>query len=713
MPTKYFYCVILWMGTLLSGIVWAIDPDELDIVDTYGGEQYINIATGNRKPLRVAPAVASVISASDIQKMGATELNQVLESVPGLHVSASTTNFNPVFTIRGIFSDFNSQVLVLVNGLPITSVFTGNRGQVWGGMPVQNISRIEVIRGPGSAIYGADAFAGVINIVTKTADELDGLDSGFRAGNFDTQEGWLQYGGRIRDLNVAFSFQAGSTDGQHRIVESDAQTFFDGLFGTRASLAPGPVSVGRRYVDTNLDLSLDDWHLRLWWQGRDRVGTGAGFAQALDPSGSSSSSRFNADLTYENDHWLEDWGLSAQLSFYDIANRSDLVLFPSGSAFPQLDPDTNQVIAVNSFPDGVRGSPDVFERHYRAELSGIYTGFSNHALRTGAGYRFQDMYKVNDDKNFFQAGNPLPIPLQPGQTGTPFLVPHSRGDVYGFIQDEWNLWKDWTLTGGVRYDYYSDFGSTVNPRLALVWQTSYSLTSKLLYGRAFRAPSFGEQFANMETPAFLGNSDLKPETINTLELAFDYQPVDEIRSKLNLFHYWYDDIIRPVADPGSTNQATRKFQNSGTQTGYGLELEGEWTPYDFLHLQANYAFQRSHDNSSDGNAGFAPTHQVYARLDWKFHRDWNLDVQSNWVGDRKRTALDRRAQVPDYFTVDMAVRGQNIFDDWGLSLSVWNLFNANAREPSPPFANFQSSLVPGDFPTLGRSYYFELRYHLN
>ncbi len=714
MLRRLFSLLTVSVGILISGMGWAAEEDESDLAELYGGEQYVSIATGSQTLLRQAPAVASVITDADILKMGAIELNQVLETVPGLHVSASNT-FNPIFTIRGIHTNDNPQVLMLINGIPITNALAGNRGVIWGGMPVQNISRIEVIRGPGAAVYGADAFAGVINIITRTASEIDGLDTGFRAGNFDTQQGWLQYGGKFKGVDVAFSFQAGSTDGQKRIIESDAQTFFDSVFPSRASLAPGSVSVGRRYVDTNLDLSFDEWRLRLWWQGRDRVGTGAGFAQALDPSSNNSSSRFNADLTYDNNHWFEDWELTAQFSFFDVANRSDLVLFPPGATFPSAFDGQGVPTAFGTFPNGVLGSPDTFERHYRADFSGTYSGIKDHALRMGAGYRFQDLYKVQEQKNFFQAGNPFPIPLPPGENSTPFISPHNRGDAYVFLQDEWSLWKDWTLTGGLRYDNYSDFGSTVNPRMALVWQTTYALTSKLLYGRAFRAPSFGEQFNNMETPAFLGNPDLKPETINTLELAFDYQPRNDLRAKLDLFHYWSNDIIRPVANPGST---TRTFQNAGNQQGYGFELEGEWVPLDYLHFNANYSYQKSTDNRTNSDAGFAPTHQVYGRMDWEFIRGWNLNVQTNWVGDRKRPAMDSRAQVPYYFTVDTTIRGDDIVDDWTFSMSAWNLFNSNAREPSPPFVNPQSpqspqtGLVPGDFPTLGRSYYFELRYHL-
>ncbi len=677
--------------------------DESDLAEIYGGEEYISIATGSEQLLRRAPAVATVITAQDIEKIGATELNEILETVPGLHVSVSAQAYNPIFQIRGIHSEFNPQVLMLINGIQITNVFAGNRSIVWGGMPVNNIARVEVIRGPGSALYGADAFAGVINIITKTAQDIDGLDIGFRAGEFATKEGWLQYGGNIGDLDIAFSFQAGDTSGQRRTVGADAQSFCDQTFATDASLAPGPVNVGRRYFDTRLDLSISNWRLRVGLQNRDRVGTGAGGAQALDPVGTNDSTRVNADLTYQNTDAFDDWDITAQLSYFDVANRSDLVLFPPGSAFPDT---TN---TLRTFPQGVLGNPDSFERHYRAALSGIYHGFRGHQLRLGAGFRLEDLYKISETKNFFQAGlfpTPLPTGLTDVSSSAPFLTPQNRKVTYVFAQDEWTFAPDWTLTAGLRYDHYSDFGSTVNPRVALVWQTSYNLTSKLLYGRAFRAPSFTEQFS-VNNPVLQGNPNLDPETINTVELAFDYQATQDLRTKLNIFWYDYADIIRTVPDAqGQT------FQNAGDQNGYGVELEGQWNVYRNLQLKANYALQISTDDTTDQDVGFTPTHQLYGRADWQFWPRWNFDVQANWVADRKRPPGDGRKQTSNYVTLDMTVRGDDIFDNWGVSASVRNLFNSNALEPSQPFPNANSSLIPGDLPLAGRSFYFELRYRL-
>ncbi len=693
--------LILLLFGLFSGPVLSLEPDEMDLDLVYGDEETVSIATGTQRPLNLAPAVISVITAEEIEKIGATDINQVLETVPGLHVSVSSQGYNPIFEIRGIHSDLNPQVLLLINGLPLTNVSFGNRGLAWGGMPIKNIARIEVIRGPGSAIYGADAFAGVINIITKNAEDIDGLEIGGRGGNFDRGDGWLLYGGNLSGLDIAFSFQGGTTSGQKRVIDADAQSFFDGEFGTSASLAPGPVNLGRQYIDTSLDLSFDEWRLRAWYQGRFDGGLGAGAAQALDPIGRGSASRFNADLTYRNIDSFENWDLTAQLSFFDVANEFDTVLFPAGSAFPGSNGN------LNTFPHGVIGNPDLFERHYRTDLWAFYTGFNEHTLRFGTGFRLEDLYKVTESKNFFQPG-PFPQPL-PGNrvvdvTGiAAFNTPHSRNIVYLLAQDEWNFAPDWTLTAGVRYDHYSDFGNTVNPRLALVWQTAYNLTSKLLYGRAFRAPSFTEQF-NINNPVLLGNPNLNPETINSIELAFDYQPWQPLRTKLNIYWYLYQDIIRFVPEPNGTRTA----QNSGDQTGYGLEFESTWDITDTLRLYGNYAFQKSIDDSVDADVGFAPTHQVYARADWRFLPKWNLDTQFNWVGDRKRSFGDPRPQIGDYTTLDLTLRGSDLFHGLGVSLAVKNLFDTNTREPSLP-----PGLIPNDLPLSGRNYYFELRYELH
>jgi iron complex outermembrane receptor protein len=338
-------------------------------------------------------------------------------------------------------------------------------------------------------------------------------------------------------------------------------------------------------------------------------------------------------------------------------------------------------------------------------MSALYTGFTGHQIRLGTGFNRANLYKVREVKNFSQASGPLPVPLGGLEDVTdtaPFIRPHSRNVYYALVQDEWSFIRDWSLTAGVRLDHYSDFGDTVNPRLALVWLTRYDLTTKFLYGRAFRAPSFAEQYT-INNPVGFGNPNLKPETINTLELLFDYRPTNDLRNNLSFFRYKTADTIRYVTD--SPPATTVTAQNTGSQTGFGFEWEWDWRLNRELKLHGNYAYQRSTDDAANHDAGNAPRHHIYARADWKFTPEWSLTPQLNWVADRERVAGDSRPQIGDYATVDLTLRRKQKNDPWGTAASLRNLFDADAREPS---------LAPGgiinDLPLPGRNFYLELSY---
>ena len=145
-------------------------PSESDV---YRADQLLVSATGSLKPVYLAPSVATVITAVQIEKMGATTLDEILETVPGLHVAPSGLNIlSSIWSVRGIRTSINPQVLLLLNGVGINSASDGGRVHRYN-MPVSMISRVEVIRGPGSAIYGADAFAGTINVITKDGHEVN------------------------------------------------------------------------------------------------------------------------------------------------------------------------------------------------------------------------------------------------------------------------------------------------------------------------------------------------------------------------------------------------------------------------------------------------------------------------------------------------------------------------------------------------------------
>ena len=260
----------------------STDQTDLDVFGIYGEEDFISIATGIAQPIAKAPAVASVITDEDIKKIGATDLDEVLETVPGLHVARDVNGYNPLYVFRGIYAGFNPQVLVLINGIPITNLFHGDRNVVWGGMPVESIARIEVIRGPGSALYGADAFAGVINIVTKGVDDLSGFSVGAKLGSFNTRNFWVSGGGELGNLKVSAILEVSSTDGQDEVIDADAQTFLDLITGTNASNAPGEVNLSSDKVDFRLETVYQNFKFRAGAQIRSDVGDGSGPGQVLN-----------------------------------------------------------------------------------------------------------------------------------------------------------------------------------------------------------------------------------------------------------------------------------------------------------------------------------------------------------------------------------------------------------------------------------------------
>ncbi|CAM3886625.1 TonB-dependent receptor plug domain-containing protein [Roseateles saccharophilus] len=674
-----------WMAAQSAAYAQAPN-DEDELAQVYADKTTISIATGRPQALRRAPAVATVITAQDIATMGANDLDEVLETVPGLHVSRSNGAYSPQYLIRGVASDFNPQVLMLQNGVPMTTLYVGSRGIIWGGLPVQNIARIEVIRGPGSALYGADAYAGIINIITKGVQDTPGTELGLHAGSFRTRDAWLQHGGKAGPLDLAAFLRVGRGDGFKEVVASDAQTGLDTVFGTHASLAPGPVNTGYHAIDGGLELGYAKWRLHAGYKQRSDVGTGAGIAGALDPVGRMGSTRAELDTGVNDVDLSPGWRLSLGGSYLNYIQKLSVPvqLFPPG-AFG------------GSFPNGVFGSPNTWERQLRLSAAATYGGWAGHQWRIGLGHDDLDLYRTQEFKNFTVitsgplTGVPVPVPggqLVEAPVEDSFLAPHRRRVDYAYVQDEWSFAQDWTLTAGVRQDRYSDFGRTTNPRAALVWDASLDLTAKLLYGSAFRAPSFNEQYG--VNPVASGNPTIQPETMRTLEAVLQWHAGRELQLNFNVFRYAMEDIIKTTPNPAPAPGAT--FRNEGTQHGRGAEIEWVWDPRVDLRFSGSYAYQRSTNELNRVDAGYAPHQHLNARLDWSFAGGSTLSGTLNRVTKRMRAFGDMRPPVPDYTTLDLTLRTALAHSGWDLSFSLLNAFDADVREPSLPSAGIANDL---------------------
>jgi len=433
------------------------------------------------------------------------------------------------------------------------------------------------------------------------------------------------------------------------------------------------------------------------YQGRDHLGTGPGLSQALDPTGYLIGRRTNADLTYHNPIFTPYWDVAIQLSYLNFDYKANYVALPAGA---------------KGLPNGMLVNPGIYDHHLCLDTFAFYSGFQKHLIRIGTGYSYHDQYKVTHSMN--SGVDPIGQPLPPGSpvvdltdTLYAFNPEQKRENQYLSLQDIWTITNDWELTAGTRYDDYSDFGKTINPRFALVWQPQMDLTSKLLYGRAFRAPTFRELY-NMNNPVAQGNPNLAPEIINTWELAFDYRLQENLHLAANLFRYKATDKIQLVATPGVS---MIMFQNIGVLEGHGLELEARWKMSTKSSLLANYSYAKVINKAVNHDAGDYPRHTAYLRTDWLLIPNWYLDVQAKWVSDRQRTLGDPRPPIADYTTVDLTLRYKNLREGrTNIAFSVRNLFNANAFEPSlGPNASGIIN-IPYDLPLAGRSYFLELRY---
>jgi len=668
--------------------------EEDELLLSYGDKATVSIATGSQQSLRRAPAVATVITSEDIAAMGATDLDEVLETVPGLHVNRAANSYTPLYVIRGVFSQYNPQVLVMQNGIPVTTLFIGSKGNLWGGYPVEHVARIEIIRGPGSALYGADAFSGIINIITKSAAETPGTEIGLRGGSFATRNAWVQHGGKIGSVDVAAYLRIGSSEGFKGAVDADAQTRFDRIFGTRASLAPGAVLSGYDALDGNLDLGFEKWRAHVGYKFRDNLGTGAGIASALDPVGRERSERLTGDVSWTDPQFSKDWGLGFVVSYLHYAQiiPVPLQLFPPGS---------NIGGGVSS--TGFLGAPETWERQLRMSAYATYSGFAGHSLRLGLGHDDLDLYKTAELRSFTYSPVGSLVPLPGGgvvnfSDTNPFMFPHRRLVDYVYAQDEWSFAKDWALTAGLRHDRYSDFGGTTNPRVALVWDASLDVTAKLMAGRAFRAPSFNEVYS-ITNPVAIGNPDLLPELVTTVEAAASWQARRDLQVNLSLFRYDMKDTIRLVGG---------KYFNTGALHGNGGELEAVWEANRSMRLTGSYSWQTSIDESTQQDAGYAPHNHVYGRADWRFAGNWMAGAQLNWVSDRRRAAGDVRPKIADYTTVDVNLATAAKHQHWSFALGLRNIFNADVREPSVA----PGTAIPNDLPMAPFSAYLQARYRM-
>jgi iron complex outermembrane receptor protein len=210
------------------------------------------------------------------------------------------------------------------------------------------------------------------------------------------------------------------------------------------------------------------------------------------------SDQFFADLSYSK-AISDQWNINAR-AYYDYADVTfEWQIFPPGFAFSPL--------PEHFFPDGVYGTPGFKNQVYGVEVGSDYALTDTNTLTVGALYEYSKQYDITHKTNFdpntyFNLGS-----YQDISSWGNWNIPADRTNTAAYVQDEWRILDNLSLTTGIRYDHYDDVGSSTNPRIGLVWEVVKNVDLKLLYGEAFRIPTFDELYS-INNPASVGNPDL-------------------------------------------------------------------------------------------------------------------------------------------------------------------------------------------------------------
>ncbi|WP_295396524.1 TonB-dependent receptor [uncultured Thiodictyon sp.] len=655
----------------------AVGTVDADVpVDLFGLPETVTIATGREQSVKTAPAVATVITADDIRNYGIRNIVDALRLVPGMHQGLFQTYQSNV-TVRGFSSLRSNNILFLLDGISQPDLLQGDQIAVLGTIPIDAIQRIEVTRGPGSSVFGADAFSAVVNIVTKT--KTDGGQVALSGGTFNTGDARLLAGYNTKRLRVVLALEGMQTDGFSPLLGVDRQSVVDALMGTSASLTPAHANTSRKELGALMNLSYGETTGLLRLSRWNKVGLAGGLGGNLDPSGTLSYETVEGRLAHKIEFGSE-FELTLTADALQTRQTFDNVMFLPPGAF-------------GVFTDGARLSTEAQQQFLRLHADGRYEGFPGHFLTAGFGYEHGGFNVHSATLNYLLINNII-IPTPPTTYGSSGVGKSSRQLAYGYIQDEWSIAPKWTLTWGVRFDDYSDFGTQTSPRAVLVWTPRPEWTVKLLYGQGFRAPTLFET-TPFPVPIYKPNPALVPERLRTAELSVDYTPKRDLAFRLNLFRHETDNQIRQQ-DRGLFGEP----QNVGRQVGNGFEVEMHWGILRNLVFEGWYAYQYNVDETTHKDAGYSPHHRLFGSLQYTWGKAF-FNLQGTYVGGRTRVAEDPRTRPANYLQVDLLTRYQ-FTKNLSLQLDVRNLLNSNMTEPAP------GTSFPQDLPLPGRNYYVTL-----
>jgi outer membrane receptor for ferrienterochelin and colicins len=632
-------------------------------------DQQTTLATSSRMNADYIPGMATVLRGEDLLARGVRTVWEALGLVPGLTQGMEFTGERQILS-RGVGHGYASgNIKFMLDGISLNTTLTGQANPLLN-MPIEQVERIEVIRGPGSSIHGEYAYAGVVDVISRRRDRT--LYAG--GGSFSSFGGGALWHGEDpeRGLTYAINLAATDTDGADSRVDQDALHHS----GDQAlSNAPGPANEDARYRGLSAHLTWGRAFASFHYL-EDGFGDHFGVNHFLPP---------------DQDHLVSSNGYSVLEAGGEFDLAEDLVGRLRLEALRHRRQRDRMYVAPAGYwgnSDPVFMDLDYEEQRWLGELRFDWRPQDHEVL-----FSLEYSDTAIDSQSWDWYGWPWELPGDWIDAGM------SRQIRALVLQDQYRLDERITLTATLRYDDYSDVGDFLSPRLALVWRLDEANILKAQFARAFRPPTFYEL-------TYPGDGRIDPSEIHTIEVGYILKrPGFEWR--LTLFDSRLDDPIH-FDDP--TNAG---FDNGEDVRLRGVELEYQQRLGGRFKLDANLSYvdaqtEDSHEPLTGGAEWLANV-----ALLWQPDDRWNGALQGRYVGERARHGLDPRSDLDAYVAFDLSLSYR--FSPRGLTLrgGVKNLTDADVRFPDQVTTDYSGTYYlpyPDDYPQAGRQWWLGVSY---
>lgn len=688
MKTKI--CLIIFFYSV--PILLSAQNDSIKKMNTlldYSLEQLMNMevvsASVSKQTVTAAPSTVLVITAQQIEERGYEELSDVLRDVPGVDLIHLNGYVPTLIYFRGMYGADNLRALIMMDGIPENNI-AGTLDLGGPAYSLHNVERIEIVYGPSSSVYGANAFGGVINIITKKAEALNGLKFQRGQGNLNTSFEKTSYGIKKGAVDLSFSGSIYRTDGP--VFKNRGLNYTGSYVDNAYSLS---TSLGYATAKSRTQLGFRIFRTPMGW-GEILCNPNKMLGLPLETNGNKGtmgilSENFRGEKPgryepYSRTYFIQNtyspgsrWTLLALVEYREtgICDQSYVYITVDGKTIYRL-PSTQ------------------YSNRFGGKTTATYQINDKHRVSAGAEF-YQDNLeegsrKINLDTNKYTMDGLKVTGLYSTFAQRKFVIWNNFGS---FLQYELSTkWlRETNFTVGTRYDINSVYGNPISPRIAVINRPSERFTIKLLYGAAYRAPTITEVIeykTNLGTRNSLANFDLKPEKVRTYELNLLYNPIKELLLQLNAFRNELTDII--VLTTLQTGGYTQN-QNIGEAFVNGLEGRIDATISKKVSGFVNLTYQTGEQ-----------TARLFARPDSTFNipniAAWKgnvgvtihvadlfyANVIGNWVGKRSVLGTNPYGPVAGYFVTNCAITTHKFFNDhFYISLTVKNLFDVKYLDP--------------------------------